>query len=87
MNEHSDTMTVDATLPRAAKSTVGVEALIEPALVDLRGAQAFLCLSGPSVRAEMVAGRLRAKTFGRKPLFEISELRRYAASLPSWEPK
>jgi uncharacterized protein (TIGR03086 family) len=34
----------------------------------------------------MVAGRLRAKTFGRKPLFEISELRRYAASLPSIEP-
>ena len=72
---------------QAAKSLVGVDALIEPALVDLKGAQAFLCLSDPSIRAEMAAGRLQAKTFGRKPLFEISELRRFAASLPAWEPK
>ena len=87
MEGDSGSVAADATLARAAKSTVGVQALVEPALVDLKGAQAFLCLSGPSVRAEMVAGRLHAKTFGRKPLFELSELRRYAASLPAWEPK
>lgn len=87
MNQDSESNTTDATIERAAKSTVGIEALVEPALVDLKGAQAFLCLSDKSVRAEMAAGRLQAKTFGRKPLFEVSELRRYAASLPSWEPQ
>jgi hypothetical protein len=60
--------------------------VIEPGLLDLRGASAFLSLSAPSVRAEMHAGRLHARRFGRKPLFQITELRRYAASLPSWEP-
>jgi hypothetical protein len=87
MEDDSGAITADTNLARAAKSTVGVHALVEPALVDLKGAQAFLSLSGPSVRAEMAAGRLHAKTFGRKPLFELSELRRYAASLPAWEPK
>jgi hypothetical protein len=53
MEGDSGSVAADAALAQAAKSTVGVQALVEPALVDLKGAQAFLCLSGPSVRAEM----------------------------------
>ena len=67
--------------------TVVVADVIEPGLLDLRSASAFLSLSAPSVRAEMHAGRLRARRFGSKPLFALDELRRYAASLPAWEPK
>lgn len=72
--------------PADGSTKTVVADVIEPGLLDLRGATAFLSLSAPSVRAEMQAGRLHARRFGRKPLFEIDELRRYVASLPSWEP-
>lgn len=60
--------------------------VIEPALVDIDGAGNYLAISRPSVRREMYAGRLAAVRYGRKPLFHLSELRRYADSLPEWRP-
>jgi hypothetical protein len=84
-------------LPQAAAQAVGgvddvaksvvVADVLEPALVDLRNAQAYLALSAYTIRAELRAGRLTAKRYGSKPLFSVAELRRYAESLPSWETK
>jgi hypothetical protein len=74
----------------APNDALGATALLvttEPIVVNLRTACAMVSLSAPALRAEMAAGRLSAKTFGRKPLFEIEELRRYICALPSWEPK
>lgn len=67
--------------------TIPVKESIPPGVTNLRGACNWLCLSEPSVRLAMQAGHLRPKLFGSKPLFPISELERFVASMPSWEPK
>jgi hypothetical protein len=56
-------------------------------LVDLETACSLLAISRESLKQEMRAGRIAAKVYGRKPLFQPDELTRYADALPSWEPK
>jgi hypothetical protein len=74
-------------LAQAVQRAIGtVVVAIEPVLVDFKTACATVSLSPPALRGEMAAGRINAKVYGRKPLFEPDELRRYAASLSSWEP-
>lgn len=61
---------------------------VEPALADFE--TACRILGGISERKlkELVAeGDLGARKLGGRTMFEIVELRRYAANLPSWEPK
>lgn len=58
----------------------------EPPLVDFKDAMKLLAISDRGLRRELSEGNIAAKFRGRKVLFEPSELRRYAADLPSWEP-
>jgi hypothetical protein len=61
-------------------------ATIEPPLVEFKKAMGLLAISDRALRRELASGNIAAKFRGRKVLFEPSELRRYAADLPSWEP-
>jgi hypothetical protein len=76
-----------AVATNGAIDTTTIMVTTEPISVDLRTACRMVSLSMPVLRAEMAKGRLNAKTYGTKPLFEVEELKRYVASLPSWEPK
>lgn len=59
----------------------------EPALVDRLTACGMLGDITPRYLMTLVAdGRLEAKKLGRRTMFEVTELRRFAAELPSWEP-
>lgn len=58
-----------------------------PVLVDKRTAAGLL--GGISVRALMnllETNQLSARKLGSRTMFEVDELRRFAAALPSWEP-
>jgi hypothetical protein len=85
-----DVTNYESRLERAAQRAIGgdtaIVVAIEPVLVDFKTACATVSLSAVALRKEMALGRINAKTYGRKPLFEPDELRRYAASLSSWEP-
>jgi hypothetical protein len=61
--------------------------VIEPALVAFAKACQLLSMGKDTLRAEMVAGRINAQLVGKKIVFRPDELRRYAAELPSWEPR
>lgn len=60
---------------------------IEPILVDLQTASKLLAVSKDLLRQEMAAGNISAQVIGAsKIVFQVSELRRYAAQRRSWEP-
>lgn len=59
----------------------------EPFLYDFATACEMLGISGVTLREKMHAGLIAAQRDGKKILFQPDELRRYAADLPSWEPK
>jgi hypothetical protein len=80
----------------AAKYAIGTTGVIdtktivvttEPIAVDTKTASRMVNLSWPVLRAAMTRGDLNARMSGTKPLFEVSELRRWISTLPSWEPK
>jgi hypothetical protein len=75
-------------LYRDRSEPVVVNVTVEPALADKH--TACRILAGISLRSlmQLVAeGRLNARKLGSRTVFEVDELRRFAASLPSWEPK
>ena len=70
----------------AAATAVNVN--VEPALADKDTACAMLAGICPRALMQLVAeGHLNARKLGSRTVFEVDELRRFAASLPSWEPK
>ena len=65
-----------------------VTVTIEPALTDKETACAMLAGIAERKLMQLVAeGQLNARKLGSRTVFEVDELRRFAASLPSWEPK
>jgi hypothetical protein len=58
---------------------------VEPLLVDRATACRLLCLSTTELDEERRAGRIAGRKYGRKVLFSLDELRRYAAALPADE--
>lgn len=61
---------------------------VEPALADKDTACRILGGIAQRKLMQLVAdGVLNASKLGSRTVFEIAELRRFAASLPSWEPK
>lgn len=65
-----------------------IHVTVEPALVDYETACRILGGISESVLRRLVAeGDLAARKLGGRTLFETEELRRFAASLPSREPK
>lgn len=72
----------------AYPGAVVVNVTVEPALADKE--TACLILAGIAQRTLMQLveqGQLNARKLGSRTVFEVDELRRFAASLPSWEPK
>lgn len=61
---------------------------VEPVLVDFETARKLLGnMSMSLLREEMAAGNIAAQRVGKtKIVFQVSELRRYAAERPAWEP-
>lgn len=60
---------------------------LSPVLVDRLTACHMLGGITLQYLSELVAkGRLDAKKLGRRTMFEVAELQRFAADLPSWEP-
>lgn len=65
-----------------------VSVTVEPALANKQ--TACLILGGIALRTlmQLVAdNELNARKLGTRTVFEIDELRRYAAQLPSWVPQ
>lgn len=70
-----------------AKTIVGVTVTVDPITVDKPTAAAMLGI-GDSMLMDFVSdGKLNAKKLGSRTVFLIQDLRDFAASLPSWEPK
>jgi excisionase family DNA binding protein len=69
----------------AIKTVVNVAA--EPVLVDKPTACRLLGnIAERTLRQLVHDGDLNARKLGNRTLFEVDELRRFAAALPSWEP-
>jgi hypothetical protein len=67
---------------------IDVQVVVEPPVVD-RSTTAQL-LGGISIDKldELVkAGEIAAKTIGKRVVFEVSEIRRFARECPAWEPR
>lgn len=61
---------------------------VEPALADKDTACRILAGIAERKLMQLVAeGQINARKLGSRTVFEVTELRRFAASLPSWEPK
>jgi hypothetical protein len=60
--------------------------LTEPILVDRNEAARLLSISVCEIDAARRRGDLGARKYGSKVLFEVGELRRFAAALPADEP-
>jgi hypothetical protein len=76
-------------IPLLFKPThAAVNVNVEPVLADKQTACNILAGICPRALMQLVAeGRLNARKLGSRTVFEVDELRRFAASLPSWEPK
>jgi hypothetical protein len=67
---------------------IDVQVVVEPPVVD-RSTTAQL-LGGISIDKldELVrAGEIAAKTIGKRVVFEVAEIRRFARECPAWEPR
>ncbi|MCV7285343.1 helix-turn-helix domain-containing protein [Mycolicibacterium wolinskyi] len=61
---------------------------MDPALLNKRDACKYLGgISERTLMEHVYAGRLNAKKLGARVVFEVAELRRFVAELPSWEPQ
>jgi excisionase family DNA binding protein len=56
-------------------------------LVDRAEAARRLSISTREVDVARADGRLASKKYGTKVLIPVSELERFAESLPAWEPR
>lgn len=70
-----------------AVQPVVVDVAVEPVLADKGTACAILGGIAQRHLMKLVAnGDLGARKLGTRTVFEVDELRRFAAALPSWEP-
>lgn len=61
---------------------------VEPELVDKQTACAMLGgISLDKLEALMRAGEIVPRVIGKRVVFPVDEVRRFAGELPSWEPK
>jgi hypothetical protein len=61
---------------------------VEPELLNTEQACAMLGGISPDKLKELrLAGEIGAKTIGRRIVFPVAEVRRFARECPSWEPK
>ena len=63
--------------------TTPVVVEVEPLFVTRDDAARLLCLSTVELDKLRAASRIVARKYGRKVLFPLDELRRFAASLPA----
>jgi hypothetical protein len=65
-----------------------VNVTVEPALTDKETACLILAGIHPRKLMQLVEqGQLNARKLGSRTVFDVDELRRFAKSLPDWEPK
>ena len=60
---------------------------VEPLFVTREDAARILCLSVVELDELRAASKIIARKYGRKVLFPVDELRRFAATLPADEPR
>lgn len=81
-------MTIDGQAVNVKTFPSPVTVTVEPALVDKKIACRILADIQPRTLMQWVAeGYLNARKLGSRTVFDVAELRRFAAALPSWEPK
>jgi hypothetical protein len=70
----------------AVKAEINVA--ITPRLVDKRTAALMLgAISIDQLEKLVAAGELGPKKIGTRVVFDVAELERFAAELPSWQPR
>jgi hypothetical protein len=68
--------------------TEPVDISVEPVLLDKEAtAQLLGGISVFKLDQLMKAGEIEAKVIGKRVVFDLDEVRRFAKELPSWEPK
>lgn len=68
--------------------TADIAVTVEPALADKQTACTILGgIAARTLMSLVAEGEINARKLGSRTVFEIDELRRYAAQLPSWEPR
>ena len=65
----------------------GVVVAIEPVTVDKETACRMLGIGHTQLMGFVVDGDLAAVKLGRRTVFRVDDLKRFAAQLPSWEPQ
>lgn len=65
----------------------GVLVTVEPITVDKETACRMLGIGETALMALVTDGELCARKLGRRTVFAVEDLKRFAAKLPSWEPR
>lgn len=65
-----------------------VQVVVEPPFVDRETTAKLLGgISTDKLDQLVRAGEIAAKTVGKRVVFEVSEVRRFARECPAWEPR